>query len=187
MLPSEICLFDVCIQFSHGFGWPRSYIWWGMIRCHLFFWYVSYLMPYCGIFHFRRDLWTLMELHGHHHLLDTHLDVDMFVTLSWHLSGASSDPFSQTLIFRHLVVVMFLIPRDVPYMFGFDLDHRDHMFDDRWFRVTWLLTYSTFDAILGHISILDEIYRSWWSCMLIPTCEMYIETMIYSLFFTMIP
>ena len=128
-----------------------------------------------------------MELHGHHHLLDAYWDVDMFVTLSWYFGGASSDPFSQTLIFRHLVAVMFFILRDVPYMFGFDLDHRDHMFDDKWFRVTWLLTYRTFDVILGHISILDETYRSWWSCALISICEMYAETMIYSLFFMMIP
>ena len=57
------------------------------------------------------------------------------------------------------------------------------MFDDRWFHVTWFLTYRTFDAILGHISVLDEIYKSSWSCMLIPTCEMYAETMTCSLFY----
>ena len=38
-----------------------------------------------------------------------------------------------------------------------------------------------FDAILGHITVLDEIYRSWRSCTLIPIYETYIETMIYSL------
>ena len=49
--------------------------------------------------------------------------------------------------------------------------------------VTWFLTYRTFDAILGHISVLDEIYRSSRSYMLIPTCEMYAETMMCSLFY----
>ena len=39
------------------------------------------------------------------------------------------------------------------------------------------LTYRTFDAILGHISILVEIYRSSWSCMLILTYEIHTETM----------
>ena len=39
----------------------------------------------------------------------------------------------------------------------------------------------TSDAKLGHNTILDEIYRSWWSCALIPICKMYAETRIYSL------
>ena len=39
------------------------------------------------------------------------------------------------------------------------------------------LTYRTFDAILGDISILVEIYRSSWSCMLIPTYEIHVEMM----------
>ena len=56
-----------------------------------------------------------------------------------------------------------------------------HMFDERWFHVTRFLTYHTFDAILGYIFVLDEIYRSWWSCALIPICETYAEMMIYSL------
>ena len=29
-------------------------------------------------------------------------------------------------------------------------------------------TYHTYDAILGHISVLIEIYRSLWNCMLTP-------------------
>ena len=67
-------------------------------------------------------------------------------------------------------------------MFGFDLDHGDHTFDDGWFDVTWFMTCRTLDAILGHIFVLDEIYRSWWSCMFIPTCKMYAETMTCSPF-----
>ena len=59
--------------------------------------------------------------------------------------------------------------------------HGGHMFDDKWFLVARSSTYHTFDAIMGHISVLDEIYRSWWSCMLILICETYAETMIYLL------
>ena len=44
-----------------------------------------------------------------------------------------------------------------------------------------LRTYRAPDAILGHITVLDEIYRSWGSCVLILIRETYIRTMIYSL------
>ena len=37
--------------------------------------------------------------------------------------------------------------------------------------------YHTSDAILGHISLLVEIYRSSWSCMIISTYEIHTETM----------
>ena len=67
-------------------------------------------------------------------------------------------------------------------MFGFDLDYGDRAFDDEWFHVTLFLTYHTSSAILGHISILDESYRSSWSCVITPTYEMRIETMTCSLF-----
>ena len=36
-----------------------------------------------------------------------------------------------------------------------------HVLDDRWFHVGRFLTCHTFDAILGHITVLDEIHRSW--------------------------
>ena len=39
------------------------------------------------------------------------------------------------------------------------------------------LTYHTSDAILGHIFVLVEIYRSSWSYMIISTYEIHIETM----------
>ena len=68
-----------------------------------------------------------------------------------------------------------------PFQMRFMDLHLCHMFDDRWFYVARFLTCHTFDAILGHITVLDEIYRSWWSCALIPICETYIETIIYSL------
>ena len=58
-----------------------------------------------------------------------------------------------------------------PFHMRFMILHRYRMFDDRWFHDARSSTYHTFDAILGHITILDEIYRSWWSCVLMPICE----------------
>ena len=58
-----------------------------------------------------------------------------------------------------------------------DLDDWDHTFDDRLFDVVKFLAYSTSDSILGHIFVSIEIYKSSWSCMLIPTFEIHIETM----------
>ena len=43
------------------------------------------------------------------------------------------------------------------------------------------LIYHTFDVILGHISLLVEIYKSSWSCMIISTYKIHIETMTYLL------
>ena len=37
--------------------------------------------------------------------------------------------------------------------------------------------YHTFDAILGHIFLSVEIYRFSWSCRIISTYEIHIETM----------
>ena len=44
-------------------------------------------------------------------------------------------------------------------------------------------TYHTFDAILGHIFVLVEICRSPLICMIIPIYEIYVELMIYFLFY----
>ena len=41
--------------------------------------------------------------------------------------------------------------------------------------------YHTSDDILGHISLSIEIYRSSWSCMLIPIYEIHAETMTFLL------
>ena len=58
-----------------------------------------------------------------------------------------------------------------------DSDDQYYMFDDRWFHVICSSTYHTFDAILGHISVSIEIYGSSWSCMLIPTYKIHVDTM----------
>ena len=68
-----------------------------------------------------------------------------------------------------------------PFRVRFTDLHGGHMLNDRWFHVVRFLTYHAFDAILRHITVLDEIYRSWRSCTLIPIYETYIEAMIYSL------
>ncbi|WJZ81397.1 hypothetical protein VitviT2T_001242 [Vitis vinifera] len=55
--------------------------------------------------------------------------------------------------------------------------HLCHMIEDRRFHATRSSTYHTFDVILGHISVSIEIYGSSWSCMLIPTYEIHVDTM----------
>ena len=54
-----------------------------------------------------------MELHDHFHLRDTHRDDDLFVNLSWSLSGASFKPFSHAHTFWYLDVLMLLLLRDI--------------------------------------------------------------------------
>ena len=65
-----------------------------------------------------------------------------------------------------------------PFQMRFMDLHGCRMFDDRWFHVAQSPTCHMFDAILRHITVQDEIYRSWWNCALIPICETYIKTMI---------
>ncbi|KAL6315038.1 hypothetical protein AAG906_030878 [Vitis piasezkii] len=48
------------------------------------------------------------------------------------------------------------------------------------------LIYHTSNAILGHISLLVEIYRSSWSRMILITYEMHVELMVYC-YLIMIP
>ena len=48
-----------------------------------------------------------------------------------------------------------------PFQMRFMDLHLCRMFDDRWFHVARFLTCHTFDAILGYITVLDEIHRSW--------------------------
>ena len=110
-----------------------------------------------------------------------HQGDDLFVILSWSSDGVHLESFGQTHIFRHLDVVILLI-RDTYILIrrsnsAVGLDYRDHTFDDGLFHVTRFPTCHTSDAILGHISISIEIYRFSWSCMLVPTYEIRIETM----------
>ena len=46
--------------------------------------------------------------------------------------------------------------------------------------------YHTFDAILGHIFLSVEIYRSSWICMPTLTYELHVELMVYR-YLIMIP
>ena len=43
-------------------------------------------------------------------------------------------------------------------------------------------TYRTSDAILRHISLLVEIYRSSWICMILLTYKMHVELMVHCYF-----
>ena len=130
-----------------------------MISCHLLFWPVIHPMPYWGIFPFRM---RFTDLHGGHVLTCSMID-DFMSANFWLVTHSMSywGIFSFRMRFMDL--------------------HGGHMFDDKWFLVARSSTYHTFDAIMGHISVLDEIYRSWWICMLILICETYAETMIYLL------
>ena len=44
------------------------------------------------------------------------------------------------------------------------------------------LIYCTSNVILGHISLLVEIYKSSWICMILPTYEMHVELMVHCYF-----
>ena len=128
-----------------------------------------------------------MELHARPHLWDTHRGDDLFVILSWFSGGVPLEPFGQTHTFQHLDVVILLL-RDTSLLIRgsdstVDLDYEDHTFDDGWFQVTRFLTYHISDAILGHISVSVESYRSSWSYMITPTYGMHTETMACSLFY----
>ena len=156
-----------------------------MIGCHLFFWSITHLMPYWGIFCFGWDLQIFMDSHAYLHLRGAHQDEDLFVILSWSLGGLFLKPPSQARIFQHLNVVILLI-RDTSLLMResdsiVDLDNEDQIFDDGWFHVIQFPTYHISDAILGHISVLVEICRFSWSCMLISTYEICAEMMTYLL------
>ena len=48
------------------------------------------------------------------------------------------------------------------------------------------LIYHTSNAILGYISLSIEIYRSPWSRLILITCEMHVDLMVYR-YLIMIP
>ena len=140
---SERRLFDIRTQSSCGFRWLGLHIWWQIIWRHLIFWSTTHSMPYWGIFLFGWDLQIFMELHAYLHLRGTHQDDNLFIILSWSPNGAPLEPFGQTHTFRHLDVVMLLLRDTFLLIRGsdstMDLDYWDHVFDDGWFDVTWLL------------------------------------------------
>ena len=124
-----------------------------------------------------------MELHDHLHLGDTHRDDDLFVILSWSPRGASLEPSSQAHIFRYLGIIMLLLLGETYLIYRsdsvVDLDEWDHTFDVDDLMLFNFLTYHIFDGILGNISSLVEICRSPLICMIIPSCEIHTELMIY--------
>ena len=163
-------LFDVWTQFNRGYGWLGLHIWWWMIRCCLISWSTIHLMSYWGICPFQLRFINLHGLTWSSSLTRCMSSRWSIVILSWSPSGVSLRPFSQAHTFRHLDIIMLLLPGDVSLMFGFnlvvDLGDRDHTFDDGWFDDVWFSAYSTSNSILGYISLPIEIYRSSWSRMI---------------------
>ena len=143
------------------------------------FWPIVPLVPHWGIPHF---IWRFMGPHG--------------LARSSSLTGCS-------LGCRHDRCLIMILHRSVPkaiqlgppfsalgchhaspseryildhgYDSVMDLDDQDYMFDDRWFHVTCSSDLSHFRCHTRAYSLSGEIYRSSRSCMLIPTCEMYVE------------
>ena len=123
-----------------------------------------------------------MELYDHSHLWDAHRYENMFVILSWYLNGASLEPSNQAHIFRHLYVIMLLIPRDVSLTWvRFGLQ-RSHI----WW---WMIScHPIFDLpyIWCHTraySVSNEIHWSSWSRMIVSIYEIHIETRTCSIFY----
>ena len=83
----------------------------------------------------------------------------------------------------YLDIIMLIIIGDILLMFGsdsvMDMDDWDCTFDYGWSDVVrfFFSIYNTSDSILGHIFVSIEIYKSSWSCMLVPTYEIHTETM----------
>ena len=92
----------MCRSNSVVFGLPGSWVWWWLIWCHLIF--LTYRTSWCHIaarpVSFR-GLWILTDPHDHYHLLDTHWDVDMIVTLRSPLRSTQPGPHFSTLGCHH--------------------------------------------------------------------------------------
>ena len=155
--PSRRYILDICAWFSYRFGRPVLHVRRYMISCLLISNLSCIRCPYWGIFPFRM---RFTDVHRGH-VLDDRWFHD---TCSFNLSHIQCHTGAY-------------------FCFGWDLriftEVTCSTIDD--FMSFVLRTYRALDAILGHITILDEIYRSWWSCALILIRKTYIGTMIYSL------
>ena len=67
-----------------------------------------------------------------------------------------------------------------------DLDDWGYTFDDGWFEVIQFFDLPYIYAILRHISVSIEIYRSSWSHMILTTHEMHVKLIVYC-YLIMIP
>ena len=104
--------------------------------------------------------------------------------------GASLEPFSQTHTLLHLDVIMLLLLGYAfltcgPIQLWTWMTRITHLMMDDLMSFDFL-TYHTYDAILGHISVLVKICRSPLICMIILIYEIHVELMI-CFYFTMIP
>ena len=142
---------------------------------------IPHLIPYWGIFTFRLRFIDL------HRIACLSL-LTRFMLRWWpifHLiispRRASLRPSSQAHTFLHLVVIMFLILGYAFWSVGL-IQLRTRMTRIAHSIMDDLIsfgfpTYHTFDAILGHISILVEICRSSLICMIVPSHEIHVEPM----------
>ena len=124
------------------FGLPGSWVCRWMIWCHLIFLIYPFWCHTGAYFRSGWDFPIFTELHVYPHLRGIRWDDDVFIVSWWSLSGAPVEPFIQVRISRHRFVFMLFILRDVPWMFGFDLDHGNHMSYDKWLHTAQFPTYS---------------------------------------------
>ena len=83
----------------------------------------------------------------------------------------------------YLDIIMLLLLGDTSLTFGLDsvvdLDDWDYTFDDGWFEVIRFSDLPYIYAILGHISLSVEIFRSSWSHMILTTHGTHDELIVY--------
>ena len=172
---------DVWVHFSSGFRWPGLHIWWLVIWCHLIFRSTTHLVPYWGIFLSRL---RVIDLHGVTWSLPLtgctprreHVRYSIIIP-QWSLSWATQSSCS-AFVCHHASYSgrRFL---DIWVRFGL---RRSHIW---WWMISCHLISDLpyIYAILGHISVSVESYRSSWSYMITPIYEMHTKTRTCSLFY----
>ena len=173
------------ISDSTVFRSPGSCVWWGMIRCHLFFLTCHTSDAILGHIPFR-VIFTDLHWVARSSLL-------VRCVLRWWLVRHFYEDSSVETLGSHPVRPVLLdtqmsscfLPGYAYSMFVsdsvMDLDDRDHTFDEGWFNVTCFSGLSHIWCYTGACSVSDEIYGSSWSCMTIITYWMHTETLTCSL------
>ena len=159
--------------FSVVFRLPGSRVWWGMIRCHLFFFTCHTSNVILGHIPFRM---TFTDLHwvAQSSLLVRFVPRRCPVRHFYDDSSVEtlrSHPVRPALLDTHMSSCF--LPRYAYSMFVsnsvMDLDDRDLIFDEGWFDVTCFSGMSHIWCHTVAYSILDEIYGPSWSCTVIIT------------------
>ena len=171
----------MCRSDSIVFELPRSRVWWEMIPCHPIF-DLPYIRCQTGAY------FVSGEIHGSSWICT-------FIITYW----IHTETLTCSLLFHHTSVGPLWIHLAKSSRLGIGLLSCFIFWDTSLGCVDliWIteITCSMIDdsrlpdlrpiihlmLYLGHISVMDEIYRSWWSWTLIPICKMCTETTIYSL------